>query len=263
MKPCNSVPRTMGCGAGQKWRVGCKTSLGVRWTLVGAGTTCSGWATARMFLVPSMPRLMRPLNRLLKKILPEEVERIRQAHPQASVELWSGDEHRIGLKPIQGRVWGKKGCKVIAPVKQGYHWMYLYGFVEPESGRTSWLLMPTVNVEAFELALCAFAQEHHLGPDNHMALLLDQAGWHTSSRLVIPEGLPLLFLPSHSPELQPAERLWPLCNEPLANRVFASLDELDQVQADRCRRLQAHPEIIRGRTSYHWWPPLWTLLKRI
>ena len=71
---------------------------------------------------------------------------------------------------------------------------------------------------------------------------------------MVPEGLHLLFLPSHSPELQPAERLWPLSNEPLANRAFASLDELELVQADRCRWLQAHPEVIRGRTAYHWWP---------
>jgi hypothetical protein len=201
-----------------------------------------------------MPKLMRPLNRLLKK-LPEEVALLRQAYPQATVELWSSDEHRIGLKPILRRVWGKKGSKVTAVVKQRYQWMYVYGFVEPASGRTSWLLMPSVNVEAFELVLSAFAQEHRIGPDKHVVLVLDQAGWHTSSRLALPEGLHLLFLPSHSPELQPAERLWPLSNEPLANRVFASLDELEQVQADRCRWLQAHPGVIRGRTSYHWWPP--------
>ena len=170
------------------------------------------------------------------------------------MELWSSDEHRIGLKPILRRVWGKKGSKVTAVVKQRYQWMYVYGFVHPESGRTSWLLMPTVNVEAFELALAAFAREQQLGPNKHLLLVLDQAGWHTSSRLRLPEGLHLHFLPSHSPELQPAERLWPLCNEPLANRVFASLDELEQVQAQRCCWLQAHPEVIRGRTSYHWWP---------
>jgi transposase len=123
------------------------------------------------------------------------------------------------------------------------------------AGRPGWLLMPTVNVEIFELALATFAQEHHLGSDKHLALVLDQAGWHTSARLVLPEGLHLHFLPSHSPELQPAERLWPLSNESLVNRVFTSLDELEQVQADRCRWLQAHPEVIRGRTSYHWWPP--------
>ena len=196
---------------------------------------------------------MRPLNRLLKK-LPDEVEQLRQAHPGATVELRSSDEHRIGLKPILRRVWAKRGSKVTAVVKPRYQWMYLYGFVQPQSGLTSWLLLPTVNVEVFSLALSAFAQEQSVGPDKHIALVLDQAGWHKSSRLVIPEGLHFFFLPSHAPELQPAERLWPLSNEPLANRVFTSLDELEQVQADRCRWLQAHPEVIRGRTSYHWWP---------
>lgn len=68
---------------------------------------------------------------------------------------------------------------------------------------------------------------------------MDQAGWHKSRDLVLPEGLHGLFLPAHSPELQPAERLWPLSNEPLANRVVTSLDELEQVQAERCRWLQA------------------------
>jgi transposase len=192
-------------------------------------------------------------NRRLKK-LPEEVEALRQASPEASLELWSQDEHRIGLKPILRRVWARKGTRVRAIVRQRYQWMYLYGLVEPQSGKTSWLLMPTVNTVVFSLALAAFAQEQGVGPDKHILLVLDQAGWHTSADLQGPDGLHLLFLPSHSPELQPAERVWPLTNEPLANRVMTSLDELEQVQAERCRWLQAHPELIRARTFYHWWP---------
>jgi len=85
---------------------------------------------------------------------------------------------------------------------------------------------------------------------------VDRAGWHKSAQLVIPEGIHLVFLPPYSPELQPAERLWPLTNEPLANRVFTSLDELEQVHAERCRWLQTHPALIRAQTSFHWWPPL-------
>jgi transposase len=196
---------------------------------------------------------MNPHNRLLKK-LPEEVDKLQQAYPEAQIELWGQDEHRIGLKPILRRVWARKGSRVRAVVRPRYQWMYLYGFVQPESGKTSWLLMPTVNAQAFSLALAAFSQEQEVGPNKHLLLVMDRAGWHRSRDLVIPQGVHLLFLPSHSPELQPAERLWPLSNEPLANRTFASLDELEQVQAERCRWLQAHPEVIRGRTSFHWWP---------
>ena len=49
-----------------------------------------------------------------------------------------------------------------------------------------------------------------------MLLVLDGARWHTSKSLKIPEGIHLEFLPPYSPELQPAERLWPLTNEPIA-----------------------------------------------
>ncbi|HEU5383061.1 MAG TPA: IS630 family transposase [Ktedonobacteraceae bacterium] len=214
-------------------------------------------AEAPACLARNTQKARKPRNRCLKK-LPEEGKKLQQAYPEAQVELWSQDEHRIGLKPILRRVWARKGSRVRAVVRQRYQWMHLYGFVEPESGKTSWLLMPTVNTVAFSLALAAFAQEQKVGRHKHILLVLDQAGWHKSGDLVIPQGLHLLFLPSHSPELQPAERLWPLSNEPLANRVFNSLDELQEVQIARCRWLQAHPEIIRGRTSFHWWPSLCT-----
>ncbi len=166
------------------------------------------------------------------------------------------DEHRIGLQPIIRRVWALKGTSVRALVAPRYQWMYVYGFVHPQSGRTTWLLLPTVNVEVFEAALAIFAQEVGAGPDKPIVLVLDGAGWHRSAKLSVPEGIHLVFLPPYSPELQPSERLWPLTNEPLANRSFATLDELEQVQAERCRWLQAQPALIRSQTCFHWWPTL-------
>ena len=51
-----------------------------------------------------MLRLTRLSKTLLKK-LPQTLEQIQQAAPEAAVELWAFDEHRIGLKPILRRVW--------------------------------------------------------------------------------------------------------------------------------------------------------------
>ena len=164
------------------------------------------------------------------------------------------DEHRIGLKPIRRRIWAKKGATVTAPVAPRYEWLYVYAFVHPQSGQTCWLLLPTVNVEVFSRALAAFAEEVGAGPDKQIVLVLDRAGWHGSAHLRVPEGIHLLFLPPYSPEVQPAECLWPLSNEPLANRVFASLDELEQVQAERCRWLQDHPAVVLAHTCFSWWP---------
>ena len=71
--------------------------------------------------------------------------------------------------------------------------------------------------------------------------------------LQLPEGIHLIFLPTYSPELQPAERLWTLTNEPIANRSFENLDELEEVLMYRCHQLLKRPEFIQGLTRYHWW----------
>jgi len=56
---------------------------------------------------------------------------------------------------------------------------------------------------------------------------------------------------SYSPELQPAECLWPLRNTVLANRHFAGIEELDEVQADRRVALQVRRDLIRPTTLVH------------
>jgi transposase len=88
-----------------------------------------------------------------------------------------------------------------------------------------------------------------------LLLVLDQAGWHTAKKkLRVPEGIHLEFLPSHSPELQPSERLWPLSDEALANRYLDKIEELEEALAERCVALGDQPEVIRSYIRYHWWP---------
>jgi hypothetical protein len=133
-------------------------------------------------------------------------------------------------------------------VQHRYQWLYVYGFACPKSGATHWLLLPTVSIEVFAIALAHFAQATGAGPDRRIILVLDRAGWHSSQTLVIPHGIHLVFLPPYSPELQPCERLWPLSNEAIANRRFETLDELQEVQAERCLALQNNPTGIRHIT---------------
>lgn len=179
---------------------------------------------------------------------------VQEAYPEARVERWAEDEHRVGLKPIERRVWSPRGERPVAEAHERYEWTYVWGFVEPATGRTWWLLLPTVNVAVCRLALAEFAAAMELGPAKRIVLLLDNAGWHTGRELVVPEGLHLVFQPAYSPELQPAERLWPLTNEPLANRSFETIEELEDVLVQRCRTLAEQTNQIQALTRYHWWP---------
>lgn len=154
-------------------------------------------------------------------------------------------------------LWAPRGRRPIARVRRRYEWAYVYGFVRPRTGEeVFWLVMPTVNTQAFSLALSRFAEWVGAGgEDKRVVLVLDGAGWHVAKDLKVPEGLHLEeFLPARSPELQPAERLWSLVNEGVANRSFEDLDELERALVERCLALSERPDLLRGHTSYRWWP---------
>jgi hypothetical protein len=102
--------------------------------------------------------------------------------------------------------------------------------------------------------LAASAAAVGAGQGKLVILVLDNAGWHVSGDLVVPPGIELAFLPPYTPELQPAERLWPLTNEAVANRHFATLADLDAALSARCRTLAAMPDVIKAATHFGWWP---------
>ena len=170
------------------------------------------------------------------------------------VQVWTMDEHRLGLLPLIKRVWAPKGRRPRAPVRRRYRWLYVYGFVRPATGQSWWCLLPTVSREAFTLALATFARDEAIDAQHRVALVLDQAGWHTSPKVALPEGLDLVFLPPYSPELAPAERLWPLLDEVVVNQPFADLDALEAVLMPRCQILTRQRPRLKALTRYHWWP---------
>lgn len=189
-----------------------------------------------------------------KKKLKDEVERIQKEYPEAVVEVWCEDEHRIGLQPVMRRVWVEWGEPPTATVNWKRQWLWLYAFVQPQTGETYWWLLPYVNTELFNRVLQDFAKHFQLGKQKRVILPLDCAGWHTAQKLQVPEGIHLVHLPPYSPELQPAERLWVLINEPLVNQAFNSIREVEELVYQRCLRLLQQQALIRGVTAYHWLP---------
>ena len=91
--------------------------------------------------------------------------------------VWAQDEARIGLKPVLRRTWARRGSRPVARQHPRYQWLYVYTFVRPDTGDTFWLLLPTVSTEAFSIALREFAEAVGVGPDHHVLLVLDRAGW--------------------------------------------------------------------------------------
>jgi transposase len=83
------------------------------------------------------------------------------------------------------------------------------------------LVLPCCNTEAMNLHLAEIAKQ--IAPGRHAVILLDQAGWHMSKRLVVPNTITLIPLPPKCPELNPQENIWQFMRDNwLSNRVFTS-----------------------------------------
>lgn len=86
-------------------------------------------------------------------------------------------------------------------------------------------MLPRCTSEGTSLHLAEISQAVASGA--HAVVLLDQAGWHQSKRLNVPDNLTLVPLPPRSPELNPAENVWQYLRENwLSNRVFASYPDI-------------------------------------
>ena len=97
--------------------------------------------------------------------------------------------------------------------------------------------MPRCDTEAMNLHLAEIATQ--IAPGAHAVVLLDQAGWHLSGRLIIPPNITLVSLPAKCPELNPQETIWQFMRDNwLSNRIFQSYDQI----VDLCcnARKQAH-----------------------
>src|SRR6266853_834856 len=86
----------------------------------------------------------------------------------------------------------------------------------------------TATTEIYTLSLHDALQiSQAVEPGCHAVLLLDQAGWHLSDRLAIPDNITLMPLPAKSPELNPTENIWQFIRDNwLSNRIFQSHEDI-------------------------------------
>jgi DDE superfamily endonuclease len=166
--------------------------------------------------------------------------------------VWAEDEARLGLKPIVRRVWALQARRPTAHGRTKYQWLSISGFVHPARGRNLELILPAANADWMGLALAEFARWADPAGAKLLVVLVDNAGWHVAQRLVVPPNVVLRRLPACTPELQPAEPLWPLVREAVANQGFDSLAALEPVLVERCRWLIDHPEVVRGAVGFYW-----------
>ena len=144
------------------------------------------------------------------------------------IEIWFQDEARIGQKNKITRRWAKRGSRPSAPKDQRTASTYIFGAICPKEGKAAELVLPACNTEAMNLHLAEISTKVAAGA--HATLLVDQAGWHMSTRLVVPPNITILPLPPKCPELNSQENVWQFMRDNwLSNRVFTSHEDRKSV----------------------------------
>jgi transposase len=87
----------------------------------------------------------------------------------------------------------------------------------------------------------------------HAVLLLDRAGWRTTSKLDVPDNITPIFRPSRAPELNPVENVWPyLRHKWLSNAVFETYNAIVDAACAAWRKLIAQPQTITSIGMRNW-----------
>jgi transposase len=165
--------------------------------------------------------------------------------------VWFADEARIGQKNKITRRWARRGTRPSAPHDQRTASAYIFGAICPRNGKGAGLVMPRCDSAAMSLHLAEIAQE--VSPGAHAVLILDQAGWHMSKSLVVPQNITLLPLPPKCPELNPVENVWQFMRDNwLSNRVFKSYTDILDHCCHAWNKLTDQPWRIMSLGLRHW-----------
>ena len=161
----------------------------------------------------------------------------------ADLEIWFGDEARIGQKNKITRRWARRGSRPSAPSDQRTASTYIFGAICPAQGKAVGLILPWCNTEAMNHHLAAISAK--VAPGRHAVRLLDQAGWHTTPQLVVPDNISIIRLPAKCPELNPQENVWEFMRDNwLSNRIFTCYDNLVDHCCDAWNKLVQQPWIV-------------------
>jgi len=168
----------------------------------------------------------------------------------ARVRVWVADEARYGLHDRLRRCWSLRGRRTVKRMQMDYEWGYVFGAVDVIGGESEFLLMPSVNLGFSLMFLRQIAERE---PEAHHVVIWDNAGFHQRpGDAALPPNMWLLPLPAYSPELNPAEKLWELVRDQVANRVHGTIAALDDAVAKVAKTLYGAPETIRSLVGDGW-----------
>lgn len=156
---------------------------------------------------------------------------------------------RYGTRTHCRRRWSRQARRPVCRVKLGYKWSYLYVALCPYTGDVLAMLLPHLNKACFALFVQQLAEHVREKGLAKVLLIGDGATAHTSQDW--PSGrLQWHRLPTACPELNPVERFFQELRQQTANRVFDTLEQVEEVLQNQVRTYSRQPNQVIALTQY-------------
>jgi hypothetical protein len=158
---------------------------------------------------------------------------------------------RLGQKNPRTRRWARRDTRPRALTDRRSKSAYLFGAICPRRGAGAAVVMPRADTPAMQHHLDEIAR--NLAAKAHAVVVLDQAGWHTTDKLRLPDNLSLLPLPPKSPELNPVENVWQFLRQnKLSNRIFNGHEAIVTAACEAWNSLTADPARVTSIGTRRW-----------
>jgi putative transposase len=101
--------------------------------------------------------------------------------------------------------WCHTGVRPIVPCHMVREYVYCFGAVDPIDGESHFIIAPQCNTVWTNEFLYTLGERF---TDDYIVLCGDNASWHKSKELILPENILLLGIPPYTPEMNPIEQIW-------------------------------------------------------
>ncbi len=181
---------------------------------------------------------------MVTSLLPDHIDK-------EQVEIWQQDETRIGQQGSLTRIWAKRGTRPRKVKQQQYLSTYLYGAACAATTQSFGLVLPMADTSAMNIFLQQLSTQIQAG--KHVALVLDNAGWHTANKLLIPKNITLIPLPPYSPELNAMEQVWEwIKKHHLSNQCYENYEAIVEKVCHAWNDFSNNKKLVKSLCSRKW-----------
>lgn len=164
------------------------------------------------------------------------IKDVKKANRDKQVEVYFQDETRYGQQTSKYKIWAKQGSKPTYIKQNGFLNSWIFGAVNPHTGKRFGLIMPKLDSQNMQIFLNKFSKTIHF--KKHALLILDGSSAHRNNILKTPKNITLHFLPPYSPELNPIERLWLFVKKNhLSFKLYSSMEKIIEYGVDAWQKI--------------------------